>query len=174
MSEVSALRSLYGFVHMVMEGTMGDVTPEQAHWIPPGKANPIGAMYAHAVFAEDVMIQGMARGAAPLCAGEWGAKAGVSSPPPMEGGDWGNWGREAKVDLDKLRAFAQAVYANTDAYFATLSDADLQRKIDLSAFNSGEQTVGWFLFNVVGTHGANTTGDISALKGVQGAKGYPF
>ncbi len=38
------------------EGTMEDVSPETAHWIPPGIALPIGAAYAHtALFADEVM-----------------------------------------------------------------------------------------------------------------------
>jgi hypothetical protein len=31
----------------VMESTMADVESEHAHWGPPGKALPLGALYVH-------------------------------------------------------------------------------------------------------------------------------
>lgn len=40
------LRKLVKNVNEMLEGTMADVTAEQAHWIPPGVAIPIGAVGA--------------------------------------------------------------------------------------------------------------------------------
>jgi hypothetical protein len=75
------------------------------------------------------------------------------------------------MDLPKFQEFAKAVYANTDAYLATLSDADLERKIQGPA---GETTLGWFLTTILATHFPGHAGEIAALKGVQGMKGLPF
>jgi hypothetical protein len=38
---------------------MADVTVEQAHWIPPEVAMPIGAHYAHVVLSQDGAVNGV-------------------------------------------------------------------------------------------------------------------
>ena len=43
---ISLLREQLKTANELVEGTVDDVTPEQAHWIPPGVAMPIGASYA--------------------------------------------------------------------------------------------------------------------------------
>lgn len=57
---------------------------------------------------------------------------------------------------------------------AGLNDADLDRKVDLPFAGFGPQSLGWIVSNVALGHLHNHTGEISALKGVQGGKGYPF
>jgi hypothetical protein len=52
----SAISLLSEQTHQFLESTIADVTPEQAHWIPPGNAHPIGATYVHAIMAEDIVI----------------------------------------------------------------------------------------------------------------------
>ena len=42
--------------HTAIEQTMEGVTDEVAHFMPPGKANPIAGTYAHLVFTEDFFI----------------------------------------------------------------------------------------------------------------------
>src|SRR5438045_1835273 len=54
--------------HWYLDGTMADVTREQAHYSPPGRANPIGATFAHLVCSEDMVINGMLQQRAPLSA----------------------------------------------------------------------------------------------------------
>ncbi len=51
---------------------------------------------------------------------------------------------------------------------------DLEREIDLSNFGLGKQSVAWVMNNGVIGHVASHCGEISCLKGLQGAKGYPF
>jgi hypothetical protein len=169
---VDLLRAQFKGAHDVLEATMQDVTATMAHWSPPGVANPLGATYGHVVAAEDAILNGMAEGAAPLIASSWAGKTGLSEMPPL-GGSWSEWGRRVQVDLPTTRAYGQAVYADTDAYLASLTDADLGRTVDLSAMGLGQQGLGWLLslmINNVTWH----TGEISCLKGLQGAKGYPF
>src|SRR3990172_1589600 len=114
---ISLLREQLKTVHEILEGTMADVTPEQAHWTPPGVALPIGATYAHVIVSEDGVVNGMFRGGAPLFAAAWAGKTGLSElPPPFDPKkpgfpDWSGWSRKVKVDLPALNAYAQAVYA---------------------------------------------------------------
>ena len=40
-------------------------------------------------------------------------------------GDWNEWARRVRVDLDVLHQYAQAVYSAVDAQLAEISDDDL-------------------------------------------------
>ena len=56
MNAVSLLREQIQQAHGFLEATMEGVTPEQAHWTPPGAANPLAATYVHAVASEDLAV----------------------------------------------------------------------------------------------------------------------
>jgi DinB family protein len=169
---VTLLREQIRTAHEWLEGTMADVTAEQADWVPPGVANPLGASYAHAVFSEDLLINGMLRGGTPLFKGEWAGKTGQSVVHPDQ--DWSQyaaWVRDVRLDLPAARAYAQAVYAATDAYLAGLTPEDLDREVNLFG---GSYSVGATLANFVAGHCHDLLGEISCLKGLQGVRGYPF
>ena len=102
---ISLLRELVKTANNLLEGTMAGVTAEQAHWIPPGVAIPIGAAYAHVVLSQDGAVNGMLKGGVPLFAAGWAGKTGVNElPPEPDPGkqgfpDWSGWSRKVKVDL---------------------------------------------------------------------------
>jgi hypothetical protein len=177
---ISLLREQLKTGHEILEGTMADVTPEQAHWTPPGVALPIGATYAHVVVSEDGVVNGMFRGGAPLFAAAWAGKTGLSELPPSFDPkvpgfpDWSGWSRKVKVDLPALKAYAQAVYAASDAYLASLRGKDLDRPVDLAALGLGQSTVGFMINNGILGNAFTHCGEISCLKGLQGKRGYPF
>ena len=150
---------------------MADVTLAQAAWIPEGIANPIGATYAHMALETDAVIQQLVRGEAPLFATTWAEKTGISAPQAAQ---TLQWGRTLKLDLPALREYAQAVYRNTEQVIAALSESDLDREVDLSKMGRGMSSLNWVLHAYVIGHLHDTAGEISALKGLQGAKGYPF
>jgi len=165
--------------HWYLEGTMADVTAEQAHYAPPGRANPLGATYAHLLCSEDLIVNGMLKQTAPLSISTHAGKTGLSEPMPMPGSpDWSAayaaWARRVQVDLAALKGYGADVYAATDAYLATLSDGDLHRELDLSGVGFGTQKLGWMLNLLLLNHVGTETGEIAVLKGIQGAKGYPF
>ncbi len=112
-------------------------------------------------------------GRQPLGMSAFAGKTGVSEPPPMDGA-WDEWARRVKVDLPALKQYAQAVYNNTLDYASSLKPDDLDREIDLSNFGLGKQSLAWVMTNGVVGHVASHCGEISCLKGLQGAKGYPF
>jgi hypothetical protein len=150
---------------------MAGVTPEQAQFVPPGKAHSVGASYAHTVLGEDFLVSQFVAGQPPLCFGEWAGRLGLSDMPPF--GDWADWATKVQVDLPTFRTYAQAVYANSEAMLASVTEDDLARPLDLTALGLGNQTVGFLLGAVIGNVFAHC-GEISAIKGVQGLKGYPF
>lgn len=177
--EVSLLREQLKGALRLLEGTMEGVTAEQAHWVPPGTANPIGANYAHVVLGQDAVVNARLKGGAPLAATAWAGKTGASEPPPGPDPktpgfpDWSKWARRVKIDLPAMRKYAQAVYAATDEYLASLSDEDLARSLDLGALGLGQMSVKQLLLGGVVGNALTHTGEISCLKGLQGGKGYP-
>lgn len=168
---VSLLRAQYGMAHGWVEGTMQDVTPEVAHSHPPGVAHPIAAHYVHIAVAKDYYVLALTRGGSPLMASSYAGRTGASELPPL--GEWSAWARSVQVDLDAARAYSQAVQSALDEYLASLTDADLDREVDFSSVNLGTKTVG-FICNLILVNTAAHAGEISALKGVQGLRGYPF
>ena len=171
MNAISVIQDHTRWAHELLEMVTADVTPEQAHWIPPGIANPLGALYVHAVCSEDGVVNAMLKGGAPMFASAWAGKTGASEPI---------WelelerARSVKVNLPAFRQYAQAVYAATNEYVALLSENDLTRVVDLSNVGMGQRSVNWILAALLVSHLNNMSGEISALKGIQGAKGYPF
>jgi len=171
MNAVSLLREQIQQAHGFLEATMEGVTPEQAHWTPFGAANPLAATYVHAVASEDLAVNMVLKGGAPLYASSWAEKTGISEVQPLTSAEWA---RRVRVDLPTTRSYAQAVHAATDGYLATLNDDDLARVLDLTNFGLGKMTVGTILNRMILGHIDNMCGEISVLKGLQGAKGYPI
>ena len=169
MSQVAALRMGFQSMHEFLENTVADVTADQAAWQPPGRAHTIAANYAHVVAGEDGVVNGMVRGGAPLLAARFAGKTGISEPPPR-GFEWDDWAQRVSIELPALREYASAVYAATDEYLASISDADLERQIELGP--AGQFSLARFLTIMMGNV-AWHTGEIACVKGLQGVKGYP-
>ena len=137
MNATSLLREQLKQAHQSLEAVMADVTSEQAHWCPPGIANPIGATYAHIIMGEDIVINTLLQGAPPLFATSWAGKIGLSALPPLPAPgsqslpSWKEWGRTVQIDLGALREYTQAVYTRSDDYLSSLPDEALSRPLDL-------------------------------------------
>ncbi len=171
MDSVTLFRQQLKEAHEWLEVVMQGVTPEQLHWKPAGKANPISASYAHVIMGEDFLVNAMLKGGPPLAMTAWAGKTGLSEMPPADPQiNWFEWGRKVKVDLPAIRKYAQAVWSNSDSYLASLKESDLTRKCDTPM---GPQTILWLLNNALIGHVHDFTGEISCLKGLQGLKGYP-
>lgn len=166
---VENLRAQYALAHGVLEGTMQGMESDHLHWVPDGRNGTIASAYAHSVLGEDFLLHRMY--GTPLAASSYAGRAGVSEPPPS--GDWGDWGKRVRVDQAQAREYAAAVYAATDNFLAGISDDDLAQEIDMSDYGLGKMTWGGLL-NLMVIHLGWHTGEISAMKGLQGLQGYPF
>ena len=176
---VQMMRESLQSAHETLEGTMQGATEEVLHWQPQGKALPVGAAYAHAVISEDLMLSGMVRKTKSLLDQGWIEKLGLSHPHPMMDESWeknfAEWAKTVKMDLPKFKEYAKAVYKQSDEYLGTLTDKDLsEKKVDLSGWGLGEWSLGKFVMRLLMGHMDNLTGEVSAAKGLQGLKGYPF
>lgn len=157
----------------MLDATFADVDDELANRPAPGQANPLGTAYAHVAHAEDAVVNGLLQGREPLCASTHAARTGVDQPMPMPGmseGDMGEWFRSAKVDVEALMAYAADVFAGTEAFIAGADEATLGRNIDLSFVGLGETSFPDVISMLVVEHCNNFSGEISAIKGVFGAR----
>jgi hypothetical protein len=158
-------------------GILGQVTAdlkqEQADWLPPGIANPIGATYWHAVSSADSVLHEWCQGQEPLSiSARWQERAlAVAVPKPERGGDWLAYMQAIRVDLPALHEYAQSVCQAAQSWLATLTPADLERQIQTPI---GDLSLGQMLETFVVWHINAHCGEIAALKGCLGARGYPF
>ena len=170
MNAQEAARQQLAFWHGIGGQVLGDCGDALNKKVSDAKVGSISSIYAHAVLAEDNIINGMFQGKAPLFQeGGWEAKTGVKAPQgPMQNEEWA---AGVNMDLSKFQEYANGVFAQTDAYLANLSDGEMERKIQGPI---GETTIGWFLVHILATHFPQHMGEIAALKGVHGLKGLPF
>ena len=171
MDAVSLLGQQIKQAHDVYRGTVADLTSEQAHWKPGGAANSCAPLLVHIASGEDFFLN-MMTGRQPLAMGAYAGKTGASEPHPM--GNYGEWAGRVTVDMPQLSEYVQAVFKNTEDYVADLKPEDLDKEIDLSSAGLGKMSLGGFITMTSVIHPSNHTGEISCLKGLQGAKGYPF
>jgi len=138
--------------------------------LPDATVTSIASIYAHAIFSEDAITQGMLQSKPPIYNTDgWKAKTGVAMPenPGMNP----EWAATVKMNLPAFREYAKAVHAATNAYLDNVTESELQEKVQTPI---GDQTKEWVVANLLGTHLPQHTGEIAALKGVHGMKGLPF
>jgi len=169
---ISLLSQQVRSAHEIVEGTVADLTAEQAQWDPAGKAIAAGPLYVHVSAAEDLFLN-MVVGRQPLAMGAYAGKTGISEPYPVQGG-YDEWAKRVEIDLPQLREYVQAVFKNTEEYVAGLTPEELDRELDLTSAGLGKMSLGAFITITSVIHPSNHIGEISCLKGLQGAKGYPF
>ncbi|HNS49757.1 MAG TPA: DinB family protein [Anaerolineae bacterium] len=157
----------------ILEQVTDDLTPAQADWAPPGCANPIGAMYWHTISGADEVVYRWFEGGPCLHEREgWRARVlRVDVPEPQGSEGWLEWMRAIRVDLPAMHDYARAVAADLDTWLASKAPEDLDRIVHTPI---GDFPVAVALDTFVIWHINAHCGEISALKGCQGAKGYPF
>jgi hypothetical protein len=145
------------------QGVMQDVDDIMAHWQPPGVANPVDDLFLHTVLGEDRQVARLT-GRAPVL-DEWAAK--LNLPP-----DWRHTpetSRNLNARIDVLAQYAEAVYSAVDAYLASLTNDDLEKTVE--SFGGQASVASQISRNLV-VHIYEHAGEISTIKGLQGAKGY--
>ena len=164
--------------HQLLEATMEGVTDEVANKQPEGIANSIAATYAHVIASEDMFVNMVLLSQSPLFASDWLDKTGMSEPMPGPESDWGKdypiWAKKVTIDVAKMHEYAKAVYQKSEAYLGELQESELDKEIDMSTMGMDKMTVGAILAGFVIAHARDGMGEISAIKGTQGLKGYPF
>jgi hypothetical protein len=163
------LQRQFASVRSVSDAVTRDLTDGQLNWAPPGTANPIGTTLVHTIVGEDFFVQSVIQGKPKVWdAGRWSERIGLKTLPGR-GTSWEEPNR-TKFSLADLLAYQEEVRSATDAYVAGLTAEELQRQVTFGGMN---RSVAEALALSV-THTAHHMGEISILKGVQGAKGLPF
>jgi uncharacterized damage-inducible protein DinB len=172
MNAIEAIKLAYEGSHNWYQGTIADVTAEAANHAPGGEAHPIGYVAAHILHCEDVMINSVIQGKASIWERDgWDKALGISSVAL----DQPTAAAQAyRCDPLKLNDYAQTVYSSTASYLDGLGADELDEEVDLSAAGMGKMELGRFLLTMLLGNNYAHTGEISALKGIMGKKGYPF
>ncbi len=62
-------------------------------------------------------LNGVLAAGTPLAFSTWAGRTGLSEIPPLVGAmQWRAWAHRVRLDRNKVRAYAHAVYASTDAF----------------------------------------------------------
>ena len=156
-------------LHGTMDAAMSDCSAEVlAGKLAGSTINSVGAVYAHTIFSEDGLVNGLVRGGTPVYfAGGWAPKVGLEMP---QGGMEPDWA--VTLPLDIFRQYAAAVGKATSEYLSSATDAELERVVDPGF--APPMPVRTLFANVLAWHLASHQGEISALKGVQGVNGLVF
>jgi hypothetical protein len=173
MNTVDMLRYSMDNAFGILGQVTSDVTQEQADWTPPGIANPIGATYWHTISSVDEIVHKWGRESEPLNLRDgWQERVlAVTAPEPEPGGNWLAYMQAIRVDLPVLHEYSERVCEAVRTWLDSLTPADLERKIKTPA---GELNLGEMLETFVVWHVNAHCGEIAALKGCQGARGYLF
>jgi len=164
METLALLKQQIAGARREMQGVMNDVSQEMAHWQPPGVANPIVDLFVHAVIGQDRLVHTRLQGKAPLI-DQWTERLKV----PADFRHTPEVARSLNIDISLLKQYGEAVFAAVDSYLAGLKEADLDRMVE--GFR-GPVPMANQLSTTLVTHVFEHAGEISAIKGCQGAKGY--
>lgn len=100
----------------------------------PRVGSRVVALYVHGATVEDITIHSLLRGVAPVYETDWAGKGPA---------------RYSTADVVPLRAYAQQVFAATDAYLAGLAPDEASHTVDLSRLGQGQPTIAWVVSKFV-------------------------
>jgi uncharacterized damage-inducible protein DinB len=165
MDALALLREQATTADSLLTQVVANLTAEQALWHLEGStANPIASTLMHIAFGEDRTVQRRCLGQPTIFeAGGWRARIGFDPDAP--------WAPASSVDPDAMRAYASEVRAATDSFLAAVQPADLERELEGPR---GRRPMLAILSLMLVIHKANHTGEIAALLGSQGVRGFPF
>jgi hypothetical protein len=163
---VDLLKTQAGNVRRDWAAVTDDLTSDQAHYHPTGVVNPVVSLLLHAASFEDLVVNRTAQGKQRVWDTEgWEKKLGI----PIVGQQDLQKARAMKVDFNLVKQYVKAVSDASEAYLNHVSDADLDREIETRA---GKQPLVNMLSSALITHKLEHLGEISVIKGLQGAKGW--
>lgn len=164
MDALTLLRDQAALVNSLIPQMIKNVTPELASWRMEGSvANPIGAIMLHMYEVEDRTVQAAQDRPSIFVSGGWAERIGVDLDSL--------WTATVAPDLSALAAYAAEVTAASDAYLCSLAPGAMDEEISTA---QGSRPRAARLSLLVVLHKMNHLGDISALLGAQGVKGFPF
>ena len=169
MDTVVYIQKQFASAKRQFDGVMQDTTEEQINWAPQGTANAIGVTLVHMAGTLDNAFQNVLQGKPLLWeSGGWGEKLGLSGLPGRVHG-WEEI-KSKHLALEPVLEYAVLVLKQADEYLAGLAAPELDRVVTVY----GNERPAADLFIIQLSHLLGHTGEIAALKGMQGVKGLPF
>jgi uncharacterized damage-inducible protein DinB len=164
MDALALIREQAATAERLLSQVVAELTAEQSIWHAEGStANPIAAIFTHIYFSEDRLVQRRGQGRPPIYnAGGWRERLGVDPEAP--------WSGLTQVAPREMRAYAAEVRAATTRFLEGLPPADLEREVEGPR---GRQTLAATMSLLLVIHKATHTGEIAALLGNQGVRGFP-
>jgi hypothetical protein len=142
----SLLRAQVRDVHRDLDDYLTNWLRGMAPASPPA-GSPAVALYVHAATVEDLTVHSLLCGIAPVYESNWAGKGPA---------------RYSTTNLTPVRAYAQQVFAATDAYLAGLAPAGFREKVDLSRHGLGQPTVAWVVSKFVVLQLAHLCGELTS------------
>ncbi|MFN8534438.1 MAG: DinB family protein [Dehalococcoidia bacterium] len=165
---LSSLTAVLRTANQTLLTVMDDLTIEQANWLPPGTANTIAQTYAHIVTSQDHYLNRFILAQDTIWTREgWADRLGLPEVLRMSR----DAAAEMQLDPAAYRAYAEQVFAATEEYVATLTDAELTREVE---GYRGPIAVVDVIGRLMTFHATTHLGEIAAIKGIQGLKGLLF
>lgn len=163
---IGYMSQVIDFLHGGFRDARDGQTDEQLHFVPAGESHSVAWVLWHAARIEDLFFQQIFQGKPELWAqGEWADKTGL----PAKGFGTGQSTSEARAvrirDLSAFWQYQDAVYAATDAYLQTLTEADLAREVTL---RDRQEDLGQSITLHVVTHLNGHRGEINLIRGMHG------
>lgn len=171
---IDFIRDSLEHLHSWWDDALGDLTPEQLHYVPDHCGNHIGFIVWHVVRTEDNLVQFVFQNRTPTIwlQGGYDAKFGLHRTSQGTG----MTAEEAEAlrlpALSQWMEYQNAVWQATGAWLGTQSEADLLRVVRINPF--GEQTIVWALRSMILNHGFIHLGEAHHLRALQGLKTTPF
>jgi hypothetical protein len=138
------LRAQVAEAHRQLDASLAEWLESLAPAVPPSGSRVV-QLYLHAATVEDLTIHSLLRQVAPIFERNW-AKGGPA--------------HYSTADLVPLRAYAQEVFATTEAYLAELTPDDTRQMVDLSRLGQGRLTVAWVVSKFVVLQLAQICGEL--------------
>ena len=164
MDTLSLLKQQVAGARRELNGVMQGVTQEIGNWQPPGLANSIVDLYFHTVSAQDRLLTRL-EAARPTLIDKWADRLKI----PADFRHTPEASRALRADISTLSQYGEAVFADVDKFIGSLTAADMERMVDGAR---GPVSIVTQIAALLATHTYEHIGEISAMKGVQGAKGY--
>jgi uncharacterized damage-inducible protein DinB len=162
----------YTSVLRALEGTLTGLEEEELNWQPSHDTNSIGWLVWHLTRVQDALIGRMA-GEEQLWAKDgWHKKFGRAADEKDVGA--GHTPDEVATfqspDAETMLGYQRAVLERSQRYFATLSEADLEKPIDDPRFKPTPK-VGEFLMMIL-ADGLQHAGQAAYVRGLNQGKGW--
>lgn len=166
MNSIQFIQMALDELHRSFRAEVRELTPEQLRYRPSAEANTVNFLVWHWARVEDSTIHNNIGEPRPLIwtAGRWHERLGVEENASGTGFNGEQVGA-FQPDRDELLAYFRAVWEESDAAIATLTDDDLDRVLNPER---PQMTLGRSLQSLLIGHGYWHLGEVRFLKGLQG------